>query len=399
MAGIYIHIPYCRQKCNYCNFFSVVSTRNIPTMVNAICREIDLKSRTNTEPIETVYLGGGTPSLIDHQLLKDLLTRTLESYNVSADAEITLEANPDDITPESLQFWRKMGINRLSIGIQSFRQEDLNYLNRIHSAETAIKCVKTARQYGFPDLTIDLIYGIPTLKDTHWIQNLRAFADLEIPHLSAYALTVEPKTPLYQLIEKGKVKPVDEYQSSAQFEILMDFMRTNGYLHYEISNFCLPDHFARHNLSYWKGIPYFGFGPSAHSFDGSRRSWNVASIGEYLKMISEDRLPEDSEILRTTDKYNEYVMTGLRTMWGCQLSQIEQRFGTSYADYFLSRSEKWISAGLMITSATLASNGQESTSSQIALPDKTSTTNSQFILTDKGKLQADGIAADLFVVE
>ena len=375
MAGIYIHIPYCRQKCNYCNFFSVVSTRSIPAMINAICRELDIKSKTNKETIETIYLGGGTPSLIDHQLLKDLLTKVFDNNKVSDNAEITLEANPDDITPDSLNFWRKLGINRLSIGIQSFRQEDLNYLNRMHSAETALNCVRMARQYGFPDVTIDLIYGIPTLTDNHWIQNLKTFVDLEIPHLSAYALTVEPKTPLHQMIEKGKLKPVDEYQSSAQFEILMDFMRTDGYLHYEISNFCLPDHFARHNISYWKGIPYFGYGPSAHSYDGSRRSWNVSSVNEYLKMISDNKLPKESEELHTDDKYNEYVMTGLRTMWGCKLSEIEQKFGRSYADYFLSRAEKWVAAELI------------------------SATEALFILTDKGKLQADGIAADLFMVQ
>ncbi len=375
MAGIYIHIPYCRQKCNYCNFFSVVSTRSIPAMINAICRELDIKSKTNKETIETIYLGGGTPSLIDHQLLKDLLTKVFDNNKVSDNAEITLEANPDDITPDSLNFWRKLGINRLSIGIQSFQQEDLNYLNRMHSAETALNCVRMARQYGFPDVTIDLIYGIPTLTDNHWIQNLKTFVDLEIPHLSAYALTVEPKTPLHQMIEKGKLKPVDEYQSSAQFEILMDFMRTDGYLHYEISNFCLPDHFARHNISYWKGIPYFGYGPSAHSYDGSRRSWNVSSVNEYLKMISDNKLPKESEELHTDDKYNEYVMTGLRTMWGCKLSEIEQKFGQSYADYFLSRAEKWVAAELI------------------------SATEALFILTDKGKLQADGIAADLFMVQ
>ncbi len=375
MAGIYIHIPYCRQKCNYCNFFSVVSTRSIPAMINAICRELDIKSKTNKETIETIYLGGGTPSLIDHQLLKDLLAKVFDNNKVSDNAEITLEANPDDITPDSLNFWRKLGINRLSIGIQSFRQEDLNYLNRMHSAETALNCVRMARQYGFPDVTIDLIYGIPTLTDNHWIQNLKTFVDLEIPHLSAYALTVEPKTPLHQMIEKGKLKPVDEYQSSAQFEILMDFMRTDGYLHYEISNFCLPDHFARHNISYWKGIPYFGYGPSAHSYDGSRRSWNVSSVNEYLKMISDNKLPKESEELHTDDKYNEYVMTGLRTMWGCKLSEIEQKFGQSYADYFLSRAEKWVAAELI------------------------SATEALFILTDKGKLQADGIAADLFMVQ
>lgn len=375
MAGIYIHIPYCRQKCNYCNFFSVVSTKSVPGMMNAICNEINIRSKDNSQIIETIYLGGGTPSLIDHDLLNDLLKKVFESYSVSSDAEITLEANPDDITPESLLFWRKLGINRLSIGIQSFRQEDLDYLNRIHSAQTAFNCVKTARQYGFPDLTIDLIYGIPTLNDNHWVENLKIFAGLEIPHLSAYALTVEPKTPLHQLIEKGKLKPVDEYQSSAQFEILMDFMKKAGYLHYEISNFCLPGHFARHNLSYWKGIPYTGFGPSAHSFDGSTRSWNVSSVNEYLKSIAENQLPQESEVLSTNDKYNEYVMTGLRTMWGCKLSEIEQKFGKSYTDYFVSRTEKWISAKLM------------------------STTDLQFTLTDKGKLQADGIAADLFMVD
>lgn len=370
MAGIYIHIPYCRQKCNYCNFFSVVSKKSAPEMIGAICREIEIKSAVNQLPIETIYLGGGTPSLLE----KELLTRLFESlkthYHIAPSAEITLEANPDDIEAANLTFWKSIGINRLSIGIQSFRDEDLHYLNRVHSAQTAMDCIHQARHYGFPDLTIDLIYGIPTLTDKHWIENLEIFHSLSLPHLSAYALTVEPKTPLYHQIATGKVKPVDEKQSSEQFMILMKFMRKHNYQHYEISNFCIEGHFARHNVSYWQGVEYFGFGPSAHSYNGNRREWNVSSVSEYISSIKTNTIPSESEVLNLTDRYNEYVMTGLRTMWGCDASVIKDKFGEEYQTYFLSRATKW--NNLM--------NVEGET----------------FRLNDKGKLLADGIAADLF---
>lgn len=374
MAGIYIHIPYCRQKCNYCNFFSIVSKKTLPEMITAICREAQIRSKENNAAIETIYLGGGTPSLIDDHLLIRLLGTIKHHYQVIPEAEITLEANPDDITPANLEHWKAAGINRLSIGIQSFHEADLKYLNRVHPADQAYNCIALAREFGFPDLTIDLIYGIPTLDHNHWKQNLEIFADLNLPHLSAYALTVEPRTPLHLMIEKGQTKPVEEKQSSEQFEILLDFMEQRGYLHYEISNFCLPGKYAKHNLSYWKGIAYYGFGPSAHSFNINRRQWNVSSVSEYLKQINEGILPFESEDLSLEESYNEYVMTGLRTMWGCQIRDIEEKFGSDFKDYFIVQSIKWLDRLLMKED------------------------NGNYLLTKEGKLLADGIASDLFYV-
>ncbi len=372
MAGIYIHIPYCRQKCSYCNFFSIVSKKTAPDMIDAICHEIEIKSAVIKLPVETIYLGGGTPSLLEKEMLSSLFESLKNNFSIAPDAEITLEANPDDINAENLTYWKKLGINRLSIGIQSFRNEDLEYLNRVHSAETAINCINLAREFGFPDLTIDLIYGIPTLSDADWLKNLEIFHNLSLPHLSAYALTVEPKTPLFNQIASGKVTPVDEKQSGDQFMILMEFMRKHNYQHYEISNFCKPGHFAKHNMAYWKGIEYYGFGPSAHSYNGEKREWNVSSITDYLKSMNEGIIPSESEVLTQTDRYNEYIMTGLRTMWGCNATFIKDKFGEEYQDYFLQGISKW----------------------QHLLYKQDNT----YILSNEGKLLADGIAADLFFI-
>lgn len=359
-------------------------------MVQAICKEIQIrvtgKSNSSVKsgitgqdrvklPVDTIYLGGGTPSLLEIPLLKKIFETVYSYYyKVSDEAEITLEANPDDITPENLNAWKQIGINRLSIGIQSFRSADLEYLNRVHTAQKAMDSILLAREYGFPDLTIDLIYGIPTLSNEQWLENLKQFADLSIPHLSAYALTVEPRTPLYQMIEKGKVKPVDEKQSSEQFEILMQFMEQHNYLHYEISNFCLPGHFARHNLSYWKGVDYAGFGPSAHSFNGTSRQWNVSSINEYLESIKQGVIPAEQELLTLSNRYNETVMTGLRTMWGCDSRDIGKQFGADYEQYFITQVQKWLNQSLAQQEGNI------------------------FTLTKKGKLHADGIASDLFYI-
>lgn len=373
MSGIYVHIPYCRQKCSYCNFFSVVSRKSAPEMIKAIGKEISIRINSAEKiPADTIYLGGGTPSLLQVELLDELFTEIYTHFDINSEGEITIEANPDDITPSNLESWKRLGINRLSIGIQSFRDVDLKYLNRAHSAQKALECIVMAREYGFRDLTIDLIYGIPTLEDKHWIENLDIFAGLKLPHLSAYALTVEPRTPLFQQIETGKVKPVDEKQSSDQFRILMDFMQQHGYLHYEISNFCLSGHYARHNISYWNGTEYYGFGPSAHSFDGNTRQWNVSSISQYLESINQGVVPGEKEVLTTSNRYNEYIMTGLRTMWGCNLIEIQDKFGSDFASYFIIQADKWIRQGLL----------QER--------------DNIYILTDKGKLLADGIASDMF---
>lgn len=376
MAGIYIHIPYCKQKCSYCNFFSVVAQKSVPTMIEAINKEIFLRSQNiASSPISTIYIGGGTPSIIGHKYLQSIFNTINKSFEISDNAEITLEANPDDINAENLDFWKRIGINRLSIGIQSFRNEDLKYLNRVHSAEKALNCIHLAREFNFDDLTIDLIYGIPGLSNEAWLENLVMFKALDIKHLSAYALTVEPNTPLHISIQKGKVMPIEEQQAADQFDILMQFMQAEGILHYEISNFCKPGHFARHNISYWQGIDYLGFGPSAHSYSSNSRQWNLSSIKDYIDSINRNVLPIESEELSEDDRYNEYVMTGLRTMWGCNLKDISSRFGMAKANYFQSNASKWIDQQLMKES------------------------NGIYTLTNSGKHFADGIASDIFYLD
>lgn len=381
MAGVYIHIPYCRQKCNYCNFYSIVSRRSAPQLIDAVIHEMHLRqnSAAHTDKakttINTLYIGGGTPSLLTEPLLRKLFQNIYSIFSLKEGSEITLEANPDDITPANLQLWKELGINRLSIGIQSFRDEDLHYLNRVHTAQKAIDCINQAMLAGFNDVTIDLIYGIPTLTDEQWINNLELFKSFGIPHLSAYSLTVEPHTALDVLIRKGSQKPVDEVQSTRQFLLLMDFMEKNSYLHYEISNFCLPGHFAKHNLSYWKSIDYLGFGPSAHSFNSTTRQWNVSSVTEYITSLEKDRVPFESETLTVTDKYNEFVMTRLRTMWGCNTDELHNLFGEKYMSYFIRQSEQYLHDKYMVLR------------------------DGNYILTTEGKLLADRISADLFFIE
>jgi oxygen-independent coproporphyrinogen-3 oxidase len=374
MAGIYIHIPYCRQKCHYCNFFSVATSKHLPEVMDSICSEAILQQQyLKGKSVNSVYFGGGTPSLINPLLLAKIMDTLTSVYSINSGAEITLEANPDDISLKVLNEWKQMGINRLSMGIQSFRDEDLTYLNRVHNGSRAVESIEMALQAGFHNLTIDLIYGIPTLTDEAWQLNLDTALKLGIPHISAYSLTVEPRTALDVMIRKGKYAPVDEAQSIRHFEMLMSFMEKHGFLHYEISNFCLPDNFAKHNTAYWQGEPYLGFGPSAHSFNGNSRQWNVSGIVEYIKSISEKSFPFDSEQLSNEQQYNEYVMTGLRTMWGCNSDVINRQFGETCHSEFINRIRKFMESGMVAE------------------------TDSVYTLTLSGKLMADGIASDLFI--
>ena len=373
MAGIYIHIPYCKQKCHYCNFFSVASARFMPEVVEAICREAELqKHYLEDRTVSTIYVGGGTPSMIGSDLLAKIFDTLRNNYTISPDAEITLEANPDDISAQTLEQWKKLEINRLSIGIQSFRDDDLHYLNRVHNSQRAKDCIELAQSAGFHDLTIDLIYGIPVLTDEAWLANIETALKYGITHISAYALTVEPHTALEVLIRKGKYAPVDDVQTARHFELLLQRMEEHGFLHYEISSFCKPEHFARHNTAYWQGEPYLGLGPSAHSFNGTSRQWNVSGIKEYLDAVEEQSFPFEMEILTRDQHYNEYVMTGLRTMWGCNASDIGRKFGESYRTLFTTGIQKYI------------------------LNDLVKQHEDTYLLTNKGKLMADGIAADLF---
>jgi oxygen-independent coproporphyrinogen III oxidase len=340
-------------------------------MVRAINREAALRLNYINETVHTIYFGGGTPSLLPMEDLKLLIDDLRALFSVAGDAEITLEANPDDITKEKLLGWKSAGINRLSIGVQSFFEEDLQWMNRAHNAQQALQSIQLAQQNSFNNITIDLIYGTPTLTDEKWKQNVETALSLNVPHLSCYALTVEPKTALDKMITLGKKEDVDADKQSRHFQLLMQWMEDAGYEHYEISNFAKPNHRSKHNSSYWQGKPYLGLGPSAHSFNGSSRQWNVANNALYIKSIEQDIVPSEEEQLTSTQQLNEYIMTSLRTLEGLSLKSVEEKWNEAEQE-IAALSKKFICRQLMIEK------------------------DDRLILTKKGKLFADGIAADLF---
>jgi oxygen-independent coproporphyrinogen-3 oxidase len=338
-------------------------------MVAALLKEIELRQKyTGNEPIETIYFGGGTPSLLQIPELKSIIDATRSFYPVSADAEITLETNPDDITEEKLASWRQSGINRLSIGVQSFFEEDLLWMNRAHDAKQAIGSLQSATRY-FDNITIDLIYGTPGLTNEKWKHNVDTAISFNIPHLSCYALTVEPKTPLQKMITLGKALDVDPDKQSEQFLLLMQWAEEGGYEHYEISNFARPGFRSRHNSSYWQGKKYLGIGPSAHSFDGESRQWNIANNNVYIDSLSKGVVPFEKEILTPVQKTNEYIMTSLRTSEGLNIERIDAKLKPK----LVAESTKYVEAGLLRQHKNF------------------------LVLTKEGKLLADGIAAALFI--
>lgn len=375
MAGIYLHIPFCRQACHYCNFHFSTSLAQQGVMVNSLLQEITLqKNYLEQEPVHTIYFGGGTPSLLKEQELTALLLHLRATFNVAPDAEITLEANPDDLTAEKLIQLKNAGINRLSIGVQSFHEEDLTWMNRAHNSRQAEDCIKLAQDLGFPNITIDLIYGGPTLTDEGWEQNVKQAIALGIPHLSCYALTVEPGTALDHFIKKKKMAATDPDKAAQHFEMLMEWLGAAGYEHYEISNFALPGWHSRHNSSYWQGKPYLGLGPSAHSFNGASRQWNIANNAQYIKSIAAGKVPFEIESLTTAMQFNEYIMTSLRTSAGCNLEWVAEKFGTDHTIHLLAHSEPYIRMGRI---------------------EKVGET---LRLTKAGRLFADGIAGELFIL-
>ena len=372
MAGIYIHIPFCKKACHYCNFHFSTSHQRIPEMVAAIGKEAELRQSYLTEKVETIYLGGGTPSLLKKEELRIILQRIYGLFDVDAMAEITLESNPDDINEENLAGWKEVGINRLSIGIQSFFEEDLQWMNRAHSATQALDCIRLAQQQGFNNITIDLIYGTPGLSDQRWKQNIDTALSLNIPHLSCYALTVEPKTALAKMIETQRSADVDADAQAKHFSILTETLTAAGFEHYEISNFALPGFRSRHNSSYWQGKTYLGLGPSAHSFNGKSRQWNLANNSLYMASLEKNELLFEEEILTDTQQLNEYIMTSLRTMEGTSLIRIREDWGEEKKGLLLAAAAKHIQRGHLLQ------------------------TNDVLQLTAAGKFLADGIAADLF---
>ncbi|MBG7630090.1 MAG: radical SAM family heme chaperone HemW, partial [Bacteroidetes bacterium] len=316
MAGIYLHIPFCKQACYYCDFHFSTSLKRKNDLLKAIERELVMRKEAfGNEKIETIYFGGGTPSILTIVELRSLMDVIYENYEVVKNAEITLEANPDDLSEEKIIELSKTPINRLSIGIQSFFEDDLKFMNRAHTAEESKKSLKSAFQY-FDNITIDLIYGVPKMSNEKWLKNLQLAFEYGVPHISSYALTVEDKTALASFIKSGKVPPVDENLALEHFNILVAETERKGFVHYEISNFGKPNYFSKHNTSYWLGEKYLGVGPSAHSFNGFERSWNVSNNTKYSKSIQENTLPITVEKLSINNRFNECIMTGLRTIWG-----------------------------------------------------------------------------------
>lgn len=375
MAGFYIHIPFCRTACNYCNFHFVVSKKQQKDFVRSLIIEIEIrKDYLIGETIDTIYFGGGTPSLLEISEIKDIIDAIYRNHSVGENPEITMEANPEDLTIEKIEAIRRSPINRLSIGVQSFFDEDLLYLGRPHTAAKAIHVINSCKSVGLTNLSIDLIYGIPGLTASKWLKNLATIKELAIPHFSAYCLTVEEKTPLHWAINKGRKTPIDEEMAIEDFLSLMEFAKENNYEHYEISNFCFNDAYSVHNSNYWKNKNYIGIGPSAHSFNGDSRQWNFANNTSYINSIATDKPYFEVEVLSVNQRYNEYIMTSLRTIWGIDLIYIQTKFGNTYLEGFIEDTKKYLHSGLL-----------EALDGKIKL-------------TDNGKLYTDKIASDLFVV-
>ena len=372
MSGIYIHIPFCKQACHYCDFHFSTSIKKKEKMILALTNELKMRRwEFENEKVETIYFGGGTPSILQTSDLNYLIDEVYKNYSVIENPEITIEANPDDLTKDRIIELSKTKINRLSIGIQSFFEDDLKLMNRAHNAEEAKKCLEIATQY-FDNISLELIYGIPGMSNEIWKKNIEIALSFGIPHISSYALTVEPKTALHKLIQEGTIEKPNDDVAQVHFSILVELLETNDFIHYELSNFGKANYFSKNNSSYWLGKKYIGIGPSAHSYNGISRSWNVSNNSLYLKAIQENQLPNEEETLTITDRYNEYIMTGLRTIWGVSLGKIKTEFGIKYHDYFMKQVQKFLNDDLVFIE------------------------NNVLKSTKKGKFLTDGIASDLF---
>ena len=376
MAGIYIHIPFCRQACHYCNFHFTTSLTRKNELIAALLKELDLRQNyLQNEAVETIYLGGGTPSLLEVSDLEKLLGSIWKNFSTSPSTEITLEANPDDISEEKIREWLDTGINRLSIGVQSFFEEDLLWMNRAHNAKQAKDSLELACRH-FKNITVDLIYGTPMLTDDKWEKNVEKILSFDIPHISCYALTVESKTALQKMIKLGKTEDVNPDKQSDQFLLLMRWLKDAGYEHYEISNFAKPGFRSRHNTSYWQGKKYLGIGPSAHSFDGVSRQWNISNNNTYIDSFKTNSLAFEKEILTAAQQLNEYIMTSLRTIEGIDVRVVEKKFGKKEKERLLQSVKKYLENKKVVVSEA-----------------------GNLVLTNEGKLLADGIASDLFSID
>ncbi|MBD3864103.1 radical SAM family heme chaperone HemW [Olleya marilimosa] len=374
MSGIYIHIPFCKQACHYCDFHFSTSMKKKDQLISALAKELELrKVEFKNTTVETIYFGGGTPSVLSTKELQLLIDTVYLNYKVTDSPEITLEANPDDLNEDTIIALSKSPINRLSIGIQSFYEKDLKLMNRAHNAKEAKRCLQLATQY-FDNISLDLIYGIPNSTNTEWLDNIQTALSFGVPHISSYALTVEPKTALASFIAKGVIDNVDDDLAHEQFHILIEQLNQAGFDHYELSNFGKKGFYSKNNSAYWLGKPYLGIGPSAHSFNGEQRAWNVKNNAIYISKINLNQLPLEVETLTVNDKYNEYVMTGLRTIWGVSLDKIEKQFGKSFLEYLLQQANQYINKQMLY----IEDNNLKTTKT--------------------GKFLSDGIASDLFKI-
>ncbi len=372
---LYLHIPFCKQACHYCDFHFSTSLAQKSALVDALCAEISLqKDYLPTKALETIYFGGGTPSLLTESELMQIFRVIYAHFTVSSDAEITLEANPDDLSQEKLQMLRRY-VNRLSIGIQTFDEATLRWMNRAHTATEAETCIWLAREAGFENMSVDLIYGIPNREDALWQLDLQKVLALNVPHLSAYALTIEPDTAFGRWQKKGKLPHADEAIAVEQFDELTKALTGAGYAHYEISNFARDGRYARHNTAYWQRHSYLGIGPSAHSYNGHSRQYNIANNAQYIADIRQGKLPVTTEELTVADQVNEYLLTGLRTQWGCSVNELDTLLASDFAKKQAQDLESMYATGWLIR------NGD------------------QLLLTQSGKLFADRVASTLFVDE
>lgn len=373
MAGIYLHIPFCKQACHYCDFHFSTNQKYVNEMTDALCEELKLqKDYLGNEAIATIYFGGGTPSVLNRQQVEKLLNAIKKEFVVEQNTEITLEANPDDLTEEKLQDFYNAGINRLSIGVQSFQEEILQYLNRAHNEQQATRCITDARKIGFNNISIDLIYAIPARDHQNWHQDLTKALSFHPEHISSYCLTIEPKTTFGNWLKKGTFQPIDEDFAATQFEILLERLSTAGYEQYEVSNFCLPEQYSRHNSGYWQQKKYLGVGPSAHSYDGINRRSNISNNPKYIKALQAGIVPYTEDRLDEVDKVNEYLLTTLRTKWGADLERLAQEF-----NYDVTFQKKYLDQLLREKYIIIENN--------------------HLALTKRGMLFADKIASDLFM--
>ncbi len=376
MAGIYLHIPFCKTRCIYCDFYSTTRSEMTDRYVSALCRELELrKSYLDNEQVETIYFGGGTPSQLSKENFEKIFKTIEREYNLGNCEEITLEANPNDLTPEYIKMLASLPFNRISIGIQTFNEQTLRLLKRRHTAGQAISAVKECRMAGFQNISIDLMYGLPGETPESWKADLEQAISLNVEHISAYHLIYEEGTPLYEMLQKHKVEEVDEESSVDFFALMIDRLTQAGFQHYEISNFCKPDMYSQHNSSYWTGKKYLGCGPSAHSFNGSTRQWNVSSLDKYIAGIEKGIPDFDIEELDVTTRYNDFVITSLRTMWGLSLNRLEEEFGTELKQYCLENAQTYLDSG------------------KLEIRDNT------LFLSKEGIFISDGIMSDLLWVE